>query len=196
MTDTPDDDAIAPDEPAPEPASPVTRTRPAGRIVRIGCILLGTFGLLGVYLGARTATDPEEAQCTQARTILEDEDEVEDGGDVDCDEALSRAATLAAEDDDVDEVSTESAIKTFGIVIAAIGLLQAGGALATARTQTKLARGFALVGAGLGIIFSPLGLLGIPILGFVVYAIFFSADARAVFGEPSRSRLFRPRPPA
>ena len=193
-----DDDPIAPDEPAPEPASPVARSRPLGRLVRIGCIILGTFGLLGLYLGIRTATDPEQAQCNQARTILEEEDEVEDGSDVECDEALPRAATLAAEsegsDDEVDEVSTKSAVQTFGGIIAGIGALQVIGAFLTARTHTKAARLVALAGAAFGIVFSPLGLLGVPILGFVAYAIFFSADARAVFGEPARSRLFRPRP--
>ena len=195
MTD--DEPGIAPDEPAPEPASPVTRSRPVGRLVRIGCIVLGTFGLLGLYLGVRTATDPEQAQCNQARTTLEEEDVVDDGADVACDDALSQAATLAAEsegtDDEVDEVSGESAIRTFGMIIAGIALVQIAGALLTARTRTKAARLVALAGTAAGIVFSPLGFLGIPILGFVVYAIFFSADARAVFGDPGGPRMFRPR---
>ena len=200
MTDPPDDDAIAPDEPAPEPASPVARTRPVGRLVRLGCIILGTLGLLSLYVGITTATDPDGAQCNQARALLEDEEEVEDGGDVECDDALARADTLAAEsegsDDEIAEIPTESYFRTVGFIFAGIGALQLVGALLTARTRTKAARLVGLVGAGLGIVLSPLGFLGIPVYGFVVYAIFFSADSRAVFGEPAGPRMFRPRPPA
>jgi hypothetical protein len=161
--------------------------------VRIGCVVLGTLGLLNLFLGARTAADPDGAQCGQARATLEDEDEVEDGSDVPCDDAVAQVNDLAASNDDVDEVTTEGTIRTFGLVIAFIGLVQAGGALATARIRSKAARLVALVGAAAGILFSTLGILGIPILGFVVYAIFFSADARAVFGDPGGPRMFRPR---
>jgi len=194
VTDGPNDD-IAPAEPAPEPDAPTSRPtgRPLGRLVRIGCIILGVMGILGLYVGATTASDPEQTQCTQARTILEDEEEVDDGDGVECDDALPRAADLAAENDDVDEVAARSTIRTFGLILMGIGAVQAVGAMLTGRTHSKGARLVALVGAGLGIIFSPLGLIGVPILAFVVYAIFFSGDARAVFGDPGGPRMFRPR---
>jgi hypothetical protein len=210
MTDKPADDDIAPDEPVPvpgatdaggtadatdAPAAPVGR---GGRTVRLGCLLLVVISLLGVVLGAVTASDPEQTQCTQARAILEDEDEVDDGGDVECDDAIAQAAALdeadeAADADEVDAVAEESTIRTFALIVGAIGLLQIVGAALTLRLRTKGARLAALVGAALGIVFSPLGLLAVPVLGFVVYAILFSADARAVFGMPGGPRALRPR---
>jgi hypothetical protein len=200
MTDQPDDDKhIAPDTPAPAPREPVQDTGPVrpggvpGRLVRIGCIVLAVFGLLGLYFGITSAVDPERTQCAQARAILEDEDEVEDGDDVECDDALAQAAALATGDDDVDEVSSESSIRTFSYIVAGIGLLQAVGGVLTLRLRTKQMRLVALVGAGLGIVFSPLGLLAVVPLGFVVYAILFSNDARALFGDPGGPRAFRPR---
>jgi hypothetical protein len=194
MTDqTPPEPPPVPEpRPEPDPSAPSTG-RPAGRLVRLGCIVLGVLGALGVALGATTASDPEGGRCTQARSVLEDEDVVEDGGDVGCDEAVEQATALAAADEDVDEIATESTIRTFGLIVAGIGVLQLVGAVLTLRTRTKPARLVALVGAGLGIVFSPLGLLGIPILGFVVYALSFSGDARTVFGDPSGLRAFRPR---
>jgi hypothetical protein len=187
------DDDIAPDEPVPEPAPPGRPGRPAGRTVRIGLIVLGLLGGLALALGATTASDPEKGRCAQARTILEEDGDVEDASELDCDVAIGQAIALAESDDDASGLSTESTIRTFGLIVAGIGVLQLVGALLTVRLRTKTARLLALVGTGLGIVFSPLGLLGIPILGFVVYAILFSGDARAVFGEPGGPRMFKPR---
>jgi hypothetical protein len=162
--------------------------------------VLGVLGALGVALGASTASDPAQGRCAQARTVLEDEsdDEDFDADDVECDQAIADAVALAAADtdgeDEVDEIASESTIRTFGLIIAGIGVVQLVGALLTIRTRSKGARLVALIGTGVGIVFSPLGLIGIPILGFVVYALLFSADARAVFGEPGGPRMFRPRP--
>ena len=189
-------DGIAPDEPAPEPDRPVS-ARPAGRTVRLGLIVLGVIGALSVVLGGSTAADPEDARCTQAKTILEDDGDVEDADDLECEEAIADAIALdAAEPEDEDEVAelaSEDTIRTFGLIITGIGVLQLIGALLTLRTRRKGPRLVALAGAALGIVFSPLGIIGIPVLGFVVYAIFFSADARAVFGDPGGPRMFRPR---
>ena len=80
-----------------------------------------------------------------------------------------------------------------GIVFLVIGLGQLGGAILTIRTMSKRARLVALVGAGFGIVLPVLGLLTIVILAFAVYAIFFSSDARAVFGDPGGPRFLRPR---
>jgi hypothetical protein len=181
------------DEPVPEPADPTPAARPAGRLVRIGCTVLIAIGALGLFVGFSLVSDPDGARCAQARAVLEDEEEVEDGGEVECDDALPRAADLAEADEDVAEVLSESAVRTQGWILGAIAALQIVGAVLTMRTHSKGARLAALVGAGLGIVFSPLGLLAILPLGFAVYAIFFSADARAVFGEPGGPRMFRPR---
>lgn len=193
MTDRPDDPGTNADEPVPEPADPTPPARPVGRLVRIGCIVLIAVGALGLFVGFSLVSDPDGARCAQARAILEDEEEVEDAGDVPCDDALPRAADLGEADDDVAEVLSESAVRTQGWILGGIAALQIVGAVFTLRTHSKAARLAALIGTGLGIVFSPLGLLAILPLGFVVYAIFFSADARAVFGEPGGPRLFRPR---
>jgi len=227
-----DDERIAPETPAPEPGGPseVVSTgrspfrvgrrpaagaaRPAGasprgRLVRIGCAVLGLIGLLALVLGAQTASDPAAAQCNQARFILEDEEVVDDGeaDDIPCDDALDQAAELAAadgtaadedEDEDVAEVQEEGTIRTIGFLFAGIGLVQVAGALMTARTGRKSARMVALVGAAIGIVFPvPVPLLGplgsMLLLAFAVYAVLFSSDARAVFGDPGGPRFLRPR---
>ncbi len=197
MTDQtpPPDDDLAPDEPAPEPPTRGRRPGQVGRLVRIGCIALGVLGALGIALGASTASNPEDARCTQARSILEDDGDVEDADEIECDDAVAQALTLGEEDDEASSLSSESTIRTFGLVLAGIGVVQLLGAMLTMRTRAKGPRLLALIGTGIGIVFSPLGLIGVPLFGFVVYAIFFSADARAVFGEPGGPKLFRPRPP-
>ena len=193
MTDEP----IAPDDPAPEPTPASRAGRPVGRLVRTGCIILGLLGAFFLFAGASSAGDPSKGRCAQSRLILEEEDdEVEDGGDVERDEAVDRAVALDEADGDegeVDAVPTEAAIRTFGFIVAGVGLVQVVGAVLTARTRTRAARLVALAGCAVGIVFSPLGLFGILPLGFVVYALVFSADARAVFGDPGGPRLFRPR---
>jgi hypothetical protein len=193
MTDTPPPADDGADEAVPEPAAPAATARPVGRTVRIGCIVLIAIGALGLFVGFSLVSDPDGARCAQARAILEDEEEVEDGGEVECDAAIPQAAELAEADDDVAEVLSESAVRTQGWILGAIAALQIVGAVVTLRTRSKAARLAALIGAGLGIVFSPLGLLAILPLGFAVYAILFSGDARAVFGDPGGPRMFRPR---
>lgn len=200
MTDDPKDDA-----PVPEPAGPAevvgtgapagggVPTRRTGRLVRIGLAVLGVIGALSIALGGSTAADPARSVCSQARAILEDDDEDLDAGDIECDDAIVRARDLAAADEDVEELRTESYYRTVGLVFTGIGAVQLIGAIVTLRVGTKRARLIALVAAAFGIVFSPLGPIGIPVLGFVVYAIFFSGDARAVFGDPGGPRMFRPR---
>jgi hypothetical protein len=175
----------------------VAPARP-GRTVRIGLIILGILGLFAVILGGVTAANPEDGVCASARAELEDandeegselpsDDEVDD---LDCDDAIA----LAGELEDVD-LPTESTYRTSGTLGVVVGTLQLVGAVWTLRTLAKRARLVALVGTGLGIIIlgTLLFPLGIIMFGYVVYAILFSADARAIFGDPGGPRLFRPR---
>lgn len=184
------------DEPVPVPESATAPTRPVGRTVRMGCILLIVIGALGLFIGGSLATDPDGSQCTQAKRILEDEEEIEEDEDIECEDAVAQAEALDEndEDDEVASLLSESGIRTQGLVLMGIGAVQIVGALLTLRTRSRRFRVVALVGTALGIVFSPLGLLAILPLGFVVYAIYFSADARAVFGEPAGLRR-RPAPP-
>ena len=178
------DDDIAPDEPAPEPARrPVARP---GRLVRMGCAVLALNSLLLLYAGGSFLSDPAGVRCADARAAIEDDDEDIDAGDISCEQAIPQA--LDIEDSNI---RTESEARTQGIVFAVIALVQLGGAILTVRTLSKRARILALVGAGFGIVLPVLGLLTIGIMAFVVYAIFFSTDARGVFGDPSGPRFMR-----
>jgi hypothetical protein len=187
-------------EPVPEPAATGTR-RVTGRTVRIGLFVLGLLGVLSTILGGLTAANPDEGVCASARAELEDAngDDGQDGDidldddaidDLSCEEAIAQAEQL----EDVD-LPSEGTYRTSGTLGLAVGLVQLVGAFWTLRTMQKRARMVALVGTGLGIII--LGTLLFPIgiiaFGYVVYAILFSADARAVFGDPGGPRLFRPR---
>ena len=182
------EDDIAPEEPAPQPPRrPVARP---GRLVRMGCAALALNSLLLLYAGGSFLSDPAGVRCADARAAIEDEDDDEDvdAGDVACEEAIPQA--LDIEDSNI---RTESEARTQGIVFVVIALVQLGGAILTVRTLSKRARILALVGAGFGIVLPVLGLLTIGIMAFVVYAIFFSTDARGVFGEPSGPRFLKPR---
>lgn len=180
------EDDIAPDEPAPEPARRAP-SRP-GRLVRIGCSVLALNALLLMYAGGSFVSDPAGVRCADARAAIEDEDEDVDAADISCDDAIPRAVDI--EDSNI---RSEGAARTQGFVFLAIGLAQLAGAILTIRTMSKRARLLALVGAGFGIVLPVLGLLTIAVMAFVVYAIFFSSDARAIFGEPGGPRFMRPR---
>ena len=183
-----DDGDIAPDEPAPQPSA--RPPRPVGRLVRIGCMVLAFMSLFLLFAGGSFVSDPEGVRCADARAAIENED---DADDVDADDIECDAAVAQGVDIEDANIRTESEARTQGFVFLAVGVLQLGGAIATMRTLSKRARIVALVGAGISIILPVLGFLTILVSAFVVYAIFFSADARAVFGEPGGPRLFRPR---
>jgi hypothetical protein len=178
------EDDIAPDEPAPEPVR--RRAGRPGRLVRMGCAVLALNALLLLYAGGSFLSDPAGVRCADARAAIEDDDEDVDAEDISCEQAIPRALDL--EDSNI---RTESAARTQGIVFVVIAVFQLAGAVLSLRTLSKRARLLALVGAGFGIVLPVLGLLTIAVMAFVVYAIFFSADARGVFGEPSGPRFMR-----
>ena len=162
--------------------------RPVARsttVVRVGLALLATLGAITVYFGISTTADPERAICAQARAILEDQDEDLDADDVPCDDAIVRAQQVEDE-----TLNSESAVRTTGVIATIIGAVQFGSALVVMRTRNRTARTVALVTCALGIVFPVLGYVSMAVLLFVVYAIYFSAASRAVFGEP---RFLRPR---
>jgi len=204
MSDTPDHpEHHAEGAPPPEPTEvvhPGGSGRPvrAGRIVRIGLAVLALFGAVAVFFAGLTAANPAAGVCGAAVAELEDADEPPlDPDSVDCDEEADRAAAIEAAEEvnGDDSLPSEATYRTSGIIGAAVGLVQLAGALLTLRTGARRWRTVALVGAGLGIVVLA-GLLfpiGIIALAFSVWAIFFSRDARLVFGEPTGPRLFRPR---
>jgi hypothetical protein len=206
VTERDDDDDIAPDEPAPEPALPAGRpARPLGRLVRIGCIVLGLLGALAAVFSGQSVANPELGICNEALTEIDAfQDDLPDDttatttdvDEIDCSDDDERASAIA-QAEGLDDVSlhSESYFRTSAAIGLAIGLLLAVGALLTHRTMSRRWRLVTLVGAGLGLVFFGLVLFPIVLvgLGFGVYAIFFSSDARAVFGNPGGPRMFRPR---
>lgn len=202
-------DATPEPDPDPEPAGPAEvvtpggatgRSRPVGRLVRIGLTVLALFGAIAVFFAGLTAANPEAGVCGAAVAEIEDVDEADrplDPDDVDCDDDSERREAIAAgeEVNGDDDLPSESTYRTSGILGVVVGLVMIAGAILTMRTHSRRMRTVALVGAGLGIVVLA-GLLfpvGMIALAFVVYAIFFSSDARAVFGPPGTPRMFRPK---
>lgn len=215
------EDAAPEDESEPERVTPevvgATPTVPPGptervalyRMVRIGFTLLIAIGALVAIAGFRLISDPEDFVCESARTQIDnelDEDEPNpavagiDPDDVD-DLPCAEAEAIAAEFEDV---ATEDTARSFGTgALIAGSLMIASGAYALV-VRTRRGRNIALAIAAIGIIPSTLfglGLIGLFVMGFVVYAIGFSRDAKAAFGVVGGARaaggggLFRPRVP-
>lgn len=186
---------------------PPARSRSTGTMFRAGCLALIALGVLSLILAGRYVLDPESAQCTLARAAIEDandDDEdfndvtlpegIDDVDDLDCAEAVELAGGIPAEEDEEadGEFVTESALRTQGLLVSGIGIGQAVFGFLTLRTQRKRMRTVALVFTALGILLPVLQLISVVLLAFVVFALVFSADAKAIFGQSS---LFRPRPP-
>jgi hypothetical protein len=208
VTDEPRDEPVGDDAPAgdaaPAPRRPV---RPVGRIVRMGCILLAVIGGVGVIQGTMLALDPEDAVCTQARRVLDDdaadddgknlEDEALDEREEEIDDLECEAAVAEAEAVDDGDVPSEGAARTTGLLFAGVGLAQLVIGLLLLRRHDNRLRIAALVVCALGILVPALGIFSIPMLAFVVYALGFSADSKAIFGGGlGRGRAAPPADPA
>lgn len=201
------------DGPAPIPPRGV-RGQATGRIFRMGCIFLVGLGVMEVFIGATRAADPDAARCQAARFDIDAaNDDDEDFNDVDlpegiddaedddleCNEAISLAGDIPPEEDEAADGSftAASTFRTQGLVLAGLGLAHALAAFFTLRTRARPVRNVALVTAAAGIFLPILGIISLAGMIFVVFALAFSADAKALFPpDPSRPSLFRPRPPA
>jgi hypothetical protein len=188
--------------PVPDPA-PVEAPVRRRSMFRIGCIALAALGLMLVVQGGFQVANPESTQCLNARSALlqdaddqlEDEelddrrDEIDDLG---CDDAIAEADAL-------EDYSppTDSAVRTLGAVIIIVGLVQIAAGLMTARTQSRTWRTVAVATAVPTIVLALLSanILLLALGGFVLFALMFSQDAKALFG--GGSGFLRPRvPPA
>ncbi|MGH9138277.1 MAG: hypothetical protein ACRD0G_14725, partial [Acidimicrobiales bacterium] len=167
------------DEAPPEPADAAV-TRPArslGRVVQFGCVVVMVLGALGAFFGFGSVLDTEGGRCTQAERIVEDryeddDDEVPDDEQIDVDEA--ECDQVLAEADRLDEdVPSESEIRTIGLVLAGIGLVQLVSGFITVRTRQRLARNIAAASAVAGILIPILGIVTILFVGFAIYALLF-----------------------
>ena len=217
MTDEPKEDAPVPadaggdDDGGAGGAGGTARpARPVGRIVRIGCIVLALIGGVTLAQGGALVLDPDSAVCRQARADLdrEAEDEADDQRDDDASELTddqiddqleerkdeiddtpcAAAITEAEALDDGDDVPSEGAARNTGIVFALIGLAQLVVAILLMRRPNRQLRIAALVTAAVGILAPALAFFSIILVMFVVYALGFSSDSKAVFGAFGRGR--------
>jgi hypothetical protein len=187
--------------------------RRPGRWIAAACILLVVSGVLSIVLGAPALADPAKSRCTAARGIVEDtiEDDKDDNDagleafqedpesidTVACDEIVPLAEAIP----DV-RLLSDSAYRTQAVVLIVFGIVQVGGGLATLRTRNRRARTIAGVGALMSILF-PVFVVLLQIFGLVmpvliIYGLYFSREAREVFGEPrfgaGRRRALATRP--
>jgi hypothetical protein len=217
------DVGAAADGPAPDdgpPPRPTRTGRPAdGRTFRRGCTVLTAVGVLVLVNGVTLVAGPASVRCDSARRAVEsalDDDEdfndvalpegtdTDEIDDLDCDQAIDLAGQIP--DDEDEEPSgdfvAESTIRNFGLVYSGVGIVLGALGFLLLRRQTRTLRTAALAVTVVStlLVAPALTLGGLPIgllmVVFVIYALGFSADAKALF-PPDRNRpsLFRPRPP-
>ncbi len=212
LDDTVDDDIDDIDEGAenadgeevPSPGRPGRRS--TGGMFRAGCLVLTAFGVLLLIQVGPAVLDPEAAQCEGARAAIdtandddEDFNDVElddrDVDDLECAEAVTLAGGIPADEDDEPdgEFVKASTIRTQSLILSALSIGLGVSGFLTLRTKARRARTFALVSCVVLLLLGPIGLIAGM---FAVYALVFSADARAIFGEPrGLGGMMRPRPP-
>jgi hypothetical protein len=202
--------ADAPPADAPPPIPGPTDKVTLYRMVRIGITVLMLVGALTILLGVTTAVNPDSVVCATARSNIEDELDADEpdpsvsdltGDDVDdlsCDEAIALAQGLD------DELIEESTARNLGYGAAVVGAIMVGGGIAALLMRNRRGRTIALVAAGIGLLASTaqlgLGFISLLMLGFVFFALMYSRDAKASYGDPRARRpaaggLFRPRVP-
>lgn len=201
--------AVPGDAPAPVPgdARPGAR-RATGTLFRIACMLLTVVGALELFLGAQLVMDPDDARCTAARFRIDDANEDDESfNDVDlpegaadadelgCEQAIAAAGDIPDDEDEPadGEFAAASSFRTQGMVVGALGLAHGVSGFLTLRTRNRRWRTAALVFVAIGLFLPVLGIVSLVVMAFVVFALVFSNDAKAIFGQPGG--LFRPRVP-
>jgi hypothetical protein len=180
------------------------------RMVRIGITVLMLVGALTILLGVTTAVNPDSVVCATARSNISDELDADDPNpavsgltddevdDMSCNDAVALAQQLD------DELIEESTARGLGIGAAVVGAIMVGGGIAALLMRNRRGRMIALVAAGIGLLASTaqlgLGFISLLMLGFVFFALMYSRDAKASYGDPRAGRpaaggLFRPRVP-
>lgn len=202
-------DAEADATPTPTPTDRPVRVA-TGRVFRMGCVLLIAVGGLELFVASTFGLDPDEARCKAARLAIDeanDDDEefndvalpegADDADDLNCSQAIDLAGQIPPEEDEeADGTFTEaSAFRTQGLIFGALGIAHGVTGFLTLRTRRKAIRTAALIFAAIGILVPVLGIVSLLTLAFVVFALAFSTDAKAIFG--GGSGFLRPRvPPA
>jgi hypothetical protein len=168
-------------------------------VIRGGCLALALTGVVSLFLTVPTIVNPGGIRCTIARSVIEDaNDDGEDFNDVDtggrevddlgCDEAIALAEGIRRDEDSDRTVSIpgESLIRNRGFMSALVGIGQIVSGFMTLGTLQRRYRTAALIFSLLGVVVPVLGLVTVALLGFVVYAIGFSAAARELWPPKRR----------
>jgi len=210
------DGGPAPDDEAPRPGRPVRAAD--GRTFRRGCTVLTAVGVLVLVNGVALAANPASVRCDSARRAIEsahdddqdfndvlpegtDTDEIDD---LECDEAIGLAGQIPEDEDEEPsgDFVAESTIRNFGLLYTGVGIVLGvlGFMLLRKRTRTLRTVVLAVTVLTTLVVAPALTLAGLPIglamVVYVIYAVGFSADAKALFPpDPNRPSLFRPRPP-
>lgn len=185
--------------------APAPGGRP-GTMVRFAAMALVAMGLMQLFIGAQWALSPDSIRCSFARLAIDDAndddedfndvplpDDAEDAGDVACDEAITLAGAIPADEDDEPdgEFDAESVFRTQGIGMIVVGLAQVPAGFLVLRTLKRVVRNIALGTAAAGMLLPALGILTLAAMAFVVFGLAFSRDAKAIWGGGT---FLRPRP--
>ena len=171
-------------------------------VVRAGCLALAALGAFSMILGGPAIMNPGGIRCSLARTLIDDANhdskkfnDVDMGGrqvdDLNCEEAQTLAETSRRNENSDDTISLPSKglIRNRGLMSAVVAIGQGVSGFLTLTTLRRRNRTAALVFTALGVVVPLLGLVSVLVLGFVIYALVFSAPSRALW--PSRSRPSR-----
>lgn len=186
------------------PRPPVTRSGGPPRLASLvgaAAAVLLLNGLLFTLISVPPSLDPAAARCTTARSEIEtanenDEtfDDVDlDGREVDdlsCDEAIAIAEAIPLDDpadlEEGEEVETvwipsEGQLRFQLTLILVIGLVQLAGGILVLLRGRRWMRNAAVAGAAVSVIFPVFGLASMLVAGFVVYAMVFSRQSKALW---------------
>lgn len=168
-------------------------------VVRAGCLALAGLGVVSLLLIGPTIVNPNALRCSLARSLIDDaNDDGKDFNDVDtggreadkltCAEAVALAQTSRRNEDSDKTISLPSGglIRNRGLMSAVVGVGQAVTGFLTLTTLRRRTRTAALVFTALGVVVPVLGLISVLVLGFVIYAIAFSAPSRELW--PARAK--------
>jgi hypothetical protein len=200
--------------PEPEHVPGAADASPSGgryAIFHLGCMAITLLGVLELAIATPLVLDPEQARCTAARFRIDqaiDDDEdfndvalpegAEEADDVECADAIELAGQVPDDEDEEPEGTfpEESAFRTQGLIVSALGLAHGVVGFLTLRTRSRAWRTGALGLAALGLLFPVLAIISMVLVAFVVYALAFSRDSKELFGVGGgflRPRM--PRPP-
>jgi hypothetical protein len=169
--------------------------RPAvAPVVRAGCVALSMLGVVSLLLALPSIVNPSGIRCSVARALIDDaNDDDKAFNDVDiqrrevnkvsCDDAIPLAEGIRKEEDSdkTESLPSDSLIRNRGLMSGLVAVGQAATGFLTLTTLKRRTRTAALVFTALGVVVPVLGLVSVLVLGFVIYALAFSAPSREIW---------------